>query len=286
MAIDSHVRTGIDPRVQPAPVIENEIPNYRALLPWAIGSLAAGLLSILAFAHPIFLIAAGLAVVFGAVALARLRKQPDLYTGEGLAKTGIVLGLACGISSVTMGTVQSLLLNRRAEEFVKYNLVDVLNKGDVDAALWYRLEPTTRGSMSPEQVRKSFEDAQAQDPMMRGAELGPVSQLAKLLTEGKADLEFVRIERLSWEGTTPVILALLKFTGAADNHNDSEEGHAGPEHTAPGGTQYAAVVLKNNRDGRREEWWVEKYLFPYKPNSYVEEFKPVDDGHGHGGHGH
>lgn len=283
MSIDSHTRPDAAVKAAAAPVIENEIPSYRALSPLAVTALISGLVSMLSFAHPMFLGAAVLAVIFGVLALRKIKRQPDLFTGEGLATAGVVLGLVCGLSSVTYSAVQRLLMNRRAEMFVRNNILDTLKKGDVDAALWYRLQPTARGNMSPEQVRKQFETpGQRPDPMMQMSEIGPINQIAKLLARPNADLRLVRIEQLDWEGVTPVALALLEINAPPDEAEEKAHEGANHDHAHDHGPKFGAILIKSDRDGREEDWWVDRYIYPYTPNSYVAEVKPVDDGHGHG----
>lgn len=276
VAIESRASTSTER--SPETVIENEIPTYRALSPWAVGSLVAGLVSILSFAEPTFLLAAIAAVLFGSRALVKLRQQPDLFTGKGLAQAGMVLGLVCGLSSVTMGYVQRMLLNRRAEAFVQGDLIKVLKDGDVDAALWYRLEPETRGSMSPEQVRQTFVNPKSPDPLLLNSEMTPVRRICDAVGKEGAELRFARIERTDWDGVTPIVLGVLEIISP---EHEEPEGNAQEHADHKHGPQYAAVILKSKRDGSRESWWVDKYIFPYRPNTYVEEMKPVDDGHGH-----
>ena len=56
--------------------------------------------------------------------------------------------------------------------------------------------------------------------------------------------------------------------------------------TYPNKEQLALVIMHGQPSTRRFEWTVETVKFPYKPDSYVREEKPVDDGHGHGSGGH
>ncbi len=108
----------IDPQAPPAPgrpsssvaAIENEIPTYRAVSTLAVASLLFGLISGLAFADFNFLVAAALAVGVGALALRKIRRQPDVLTGSGFAQAGIILGLAFALSSVTYTFVQNKLI--------------------------------------------------------------------------------------------------------------------------------------------------------------------------------
>ncbi len=93
MATDQKTSTlNIDAESPDSP-IENELPTYRAISNRAIFSLVFGAMAIFCFAHPIFYVAAVLAVVLGVLAHRAIREYPDMLTGHGLANAGIALGL-------------------------------------------------------------------------------------------------------------------------------------------------------------------------------------------------
>ena len=75
------------------PVIENELPAYRALSRMAIASLVFGIGSILTFTSPYFVPLGVLAVVSGMMAQRSIRKLPDVLTGERMANVGVALAL-------------------------------------------------------------------------------------------------------------------------------------------------------------------------------------------------
>jgi hypothetical protein len=58
-----------------------------------IASMVLGIVGVVVPCFWILQIPGVLAVVFGAVALSQLKKQPEKYTGRGMAVAGLVLGL-------------------------------------------------------------------------------------------------------------------------------------------------------------------------------------------------
>ncbi len=271
MAIDPHAPPAVEKAEESSP-IENEIPTYRAISPLAIASLVFGLIAGLSFADPSFLVAAALAISFGIMAELRIRKLPDVLTGRGLAQIGIALGLIFGLSSMTYGYVQQLLVRQRAEAFAKTELVELLNSRDLNGALWYRMQPEARRGMTPEQARKTFEEPGTSNQAFFEMQAGPIIQVLKTLdSDEKAKVEYVGIEQSAFDGLNPVAFVVLRIhpsTQPADSHDDHEK--------------LIGVMIKGTMEGRETSWWVSEYVFPYKRNTYVEKIEPVDDGHGHG----
>ena len=106
MATDQKISTIDTEPVASGPVIENEIPTYRAISARAIFSVAFGVLSACTLAHPFFYVFAILAIGFGIWAHLKIQQFPDMLTGQGLANVGIGLGLVFGLASGTFSTVQ------------------------------------------------------------------------------------------------------------------------------------------------------------------------------------
>jgi hypothetical protein len=281
VAIDSEFSAPQSKAEPLGPAIENELPTYRAIPRSAVTSVVLGVLALLSFVTPAFLIAAVLAVLFGARAAWLIKQQPDLYTGRGFAHAGLILGLVSGLSSVSYGAAQDFLLRRSAEQFLRNSLLPILQEHDLDSAIWYKVPPDTRRGMDPSDARKQLQTSSSgrPDPLAFESQAGPVAKLCRHLeAEPGARVELDRIEATRFDGNTPVILALLRIRWPHEHEHDPAK------YDQPG--DYAAVVLKNKRDGRKLLWWVQDYVYPYQPNTYVEPAKPIDDGHGHGGHGH
>jgi len=94
--------------------IENELPAYRAISPQAVVALICGLLAILSFANLYFLAFAAAAIGLGLLAERKIRRDPEIWTGRGLAHAGAALGLVFGLSAVTSEVVQGYLRSRSA----------------------------------------------------------------------------------------------------------------------------------------------------------------------------
>jgi hypothetical protein len=90
---------------------------------------------------------------------------------------------------------------------------------------------------------------------------------AHIADEG-AKLHFLKIEKSGKDKMDYYATALFEL------HQPT-----GKEH--PEGEEFALAVLKGWNANRKYEWWVENFVFPYKPDSFTPAPKPVDDGHGH-----
>src|SRR5262249_3478299 len=139
----------------PVSAIENQIPTYRAISPEAVVSLICGVLAILSFAHWSFLICAVAAIVLGVRADRKIVRLSDVLTGRGLAQAGIALGLAFGLSAITLTVVQDWILARAASKFGRL-YETVLAKGTLEDNLWYGQPPQARTGKTPEQIAKEL----------------------------------------------------------------------------------------------------------------------------------
>lgn len=275
MAIDPQAPPGPEPAEAYVSPIENELPTYRAISPLAVGSLVFGLIGVFAFADLKFVVSSALAILLGGLALWRIGKQSDVLTGAGLARAGLALGLIFGLSSLTISYTQSFLLSRRAEMFIKTELVPVLNSRNLDECLWFRLSPTERRGLSPKQVRSKFSDPAHPDPMSFEMAAGPIVPVVKVLeAQPQAKVVFDRIERTTYDGIIPVVQARLTIQGyQPDPKNAASDDPA---------KSSIGLVLKKQGDGKDVSWWVQEYLYPYKADSYEPKIKSIEEEHGHG----
>jgi hypothetical protein len=292
VAIDPHAPAAEPTATAPAAsAIENELPTYRAISPLAVGSLVLGVAGLLAFADLVWLVAPVLAIVAGALALGRIRKQPEVLTGRGFAQAGIALGLITGLSSVTIDYTQRMLTSRAAENYVKQTIVPRLNARDLDGALWLKTHPDQRRGMTPQQVMEMYRQRNEADPMAFQSVAGPVVALNKILeVQPQARIVFDRIEHTDFDGMTPVAIVLMKVENLKDLHDLPK----GTEGAAPNplrgtgidpddpGLHYVGVSIKAVGNAGNQSWWVEDYKYPCMPASLKLKEKPIDDGHGHG----
>ena len=270
---------------------DNEISSYRAVSGSAVLAILLGVLSALSFANNWFWMASAGAVVLGILALRAIQRQPEALTGGKMARAGMVLGLVFGISSAVWGYVDNFVLSQRAQTFFQNRLLPVLNERDVNAAIYYREEPEARAGVTPEELRSRIDRKMGvNDPSMFEAQAGPIVKLNRHLELQKdAVLKFRAIEKTGAEGVTPVALGLVEIVWPSEpehahsheeGHEESEEEKAHELFLKERGN-FMGVYMKNRRDGRRDSWWVDTYVYPYTPKSFVPSTKPLDDGHGH-----
>jgi len=254
-------------------VIENELPAYRAISRLAVLSLICGFLALFSFAHWFFYSFAILAILVGIAANVAIKRYSDILTGSGFASAGIALGLIFGLASGTITTVQSYVRDREAEKFAK-KLAESLKAPNAGEAMWWSLYPDMRKDKTPAQYLHEVEGKQGKERMMIDQKMGPLSKIRSRLTAATGeDIHFLKIETSGVDdgrGLEIGIFALAVF---------ELEGPGSKEF--PAKQQLAAALIKARTKGQQYEWWVENFLFPYQPSTFVPADKPVDDGHGH-----
>lgn len=249
--------------------IENELPTYRAISPRAVLSLLCGFLSLFCIAHWVFYIFAVLAIELGFMADWNIKRYPDMLTGRGLAQAGAALGLVFGLGTFTMSFVQGLVRTRNAESFARY-YVEVAKTRTLADMMWLGVHPSSRASVSPEEVMNKMSANKKQDAAVYDMKTAPLRNLKKRLNSKDQDIHFVRLEKEGIDGLTSIALALFEVDGP-------------PTKDFPEKEEYALVVLKGTtQGGKGYEWWVEDVAYPYKPQTAGLPEKAVDDGHGHG----
>jgi hypothetical protein len=173
------------------------------------------------------------------------------------------------------------MVKRGAAEFTRNQILPVLEARDVDSALWWRERPASRAGMSPDDVRKRISDPnQAQSGAMFEVIAGPIVTLINELKEHPgANVAFERVDHAGVDGLTPFAVAVVRIYWREDHdeHEDGQKHEESHEHRG----DFAAVLLKMEREGKREHWWVEDYVYPYTAATYKVKERPVDDGHGH-----
>jgi Domain of unknown function (DUF4190) len=278
VATDQRTSTPLPGAAPAGPVIENELPTYRAISKQAIFSLGCGVIAVCSFAHPGFYAFSFLAVGLGILAQRAIRRYPDMLTGRGLATAGIAMGLAFGLSCGTLTTVQYFVRKRQAAEFAK-TYAKVLKAPSLGDVLWYNSHPDIRKEKTGAQLLQEHESRPKERRMME-ANMGQLAQLIalrnRLAASDSEEIRFVEIEHVGDEeghGLEMQIFATALF-----------EVHGPGNKDFPEKTQYALAVLKA-RPGREYEWWTQSVQFPYKPRSFVAPEAPVGDGHSHAGDG-
>jgi hypothetical protein len=250
----------------PVSAIENEIPTYRAISPGAVVSLICGVLAVLSFANWGFLLFAAAAIVIGVLADRKIVRLSDVLTGRGIAQAGIALGLSFGLAAITTSVVQSWLRLRAAETFAK-RYETVLNKGTIEDAAWWGQAPHIRKGKTPQDLYAEMKKPGPGGSML-DMTLGPLNKLKAQLSDGKADIDFVKVEQHGRDQLDAYAAALYEL-------------HPHGSNSIPEGEQFALALLRGRPTDKAYEWFVENLEYPYKPSSYRPVSKPVDDGHGH-----
>lgn len=125
--------------------------SYRALQPWAVTSVAVGVMSAFSFIHWIFLILAALAALAGWVGLRKIAANRDMYSGERIAQCGLAMGLFFGLGALTNMGMTHMLIYRDGKRTVEI-FADTLRKGDLPRAFWLTMpQALVRGLDDPAQ---------------------------------------------------------------------------------------------------------------------------------------
>lgn len=257
------------------PLDNLELESYRAVHPLAVGALLFGVISLLCFVDPwTFGLAAVLAVVMGLSALARIRKDADIYTGSQLARIGLTMGVICGLSSLTNDYISKYMRERSASQFAR-DYVEILKTGDLDQAVFYRLGAGSfRRNNDPKKAIANLK-ASAKGAGMDPYETlsGPIVQIQQALkTASKENLRFDAVETSAMDGTLPVVMVRLAIAGYDARANNNQGAKSERE-------SYILLQLKAETKGGDYDWWVSDVVYPYTPRSAF--FQATVDTHGH-----
>ena len=250
------------------PVIENEIPAYRAISARAVGSLILGLCSVFCFTSLWFLLLVAASILFGWAAIRAIRRLPDIITGTGLAKTGIGLSVVFGITAITQVIVQDVMLAYEATQFTKM-YVDVLKTQNVATAAWYLQSPEYRKERTPEVVVEEMK--KQKNPSSGDVFASSTAEIRAILDRLKGpnqEIHYGGIETKLVDGLTQYANVLVELDGPTT-----------PEH--PETEQFALLQIIKVPGGGSLDWKVREIKFPYKPASAALMTEKKDDGHGH-----
>ncbi len=242
----------------------DDLPTYRALSNRAIAGLVLGLVSALSIASLWFLVAAVGAILLGWQALRLIAKYPDVYTGAGLARAGIGLGIVCGLGSATIVGTQSFILNNEAKKFSRHFAQELKTK-DFPTLMWYRVSPAARQGKTGEEVTREAQ-ASAREGGIYETEFGPMKVCSDKIREGEMDVELVSIEQSGLDGLTPYAYAILEV----HSHKTPSEQPF-----------FLLLALKADVKDGRYDWWVERFVYPYTRGTMAAPTPKIDDGHNH-----
>ena len=262
MATDPSAAPGTAPTWSSS-AIENELPTYRAISLWAVGSLVLGVISGVTFASLGFLVASALAIATGAFALRTIRREPDRYTGAGLANVGIALGLMTGLAAPTYTVVQRTIIGRQANAYAEA-LCEAMREGGFPQALWYSSVPTARQQATADQMVEELQAQSESEPMPNPRVVALRAITDRLESSDEQHIHVEGIENRGYDGITPFAGILLRIDG--------------PNPAGVPTTEFAMLLVKGIDSDAHREWFVEEIQYPYERGS---ETQVVESAHGH-----
>ncbi|CAN5913547.1 hypothetical protein BH23PLA1_BH23PLA1_12290 [soil metagenome] len=254
MAIDPNAPTQTSQGDTP---FENEIPEYRAISGGAVFSLLLGLIAILSFVNPYFLLAAFAAVLFGALALRKIRRNAKILTGAGLANVGIALGLIFGLAAGTFTAVQTVLIGQQATGFAE-EFARSIEAKDFAGAVSLQVPPSMRQGKTSAQViedmqQQSIEDFES-DPRVT-----TIRQILDRLDHPEQYLHVLGIETKGFDGLTPFAYVVLYLHGPPVNERPANE--------------YVMIEVRGEKQSGSNQWWVQTVTYPYEVGSAAMEVR-------------
>lgn len=253
----SESTTPARPLAADLPVIENEVPAYRALSRAAIASLVFGMASIFSFVSIYFVALGVLAIAFGVAAQRNIRRLPDVLTGSRMANAGTGLGLMFSLAALTIAGVQLWIVDRDSARFMR-EYVDALKSGVVDRPLYFENHPEGRKGKSPEEMAKSVRDSMRAQSMF-DSQTQPIRDIQRRLASSPGQtIEVAR--RIGYEVSGMDVYTKYLLTLKGPKNQDFPEE-----------TQYATVVLQGFPHGRTYAWQVRGIKFPVTQ----DEFRPT-----------
>jgi hypothetical protein len=236
-----------------SPIIDNEMPAYRAVQPLAIMSFIAGAASVLSFTSPYFVLFGVLGLILGLLALRTIARLPEIYTGEKIANAGIGLGLLFSLSALTITFVQGWLVERDAAKFAREYVV-VLRDKSFEDALFLETPPANRKGHDAQGFVEEMKKG-SRNPGMFEEQTKSLAAMKNRLKGPSQTIEFHGIVGHNGQALDVYANALLVFKGPKSASYPEE-------------TQHAELVLHGTPLGSgRYDWWVEKIVFPLSPKN-------------------
>jgi len=252
------------------PIIENELPAYRAISTAAVLSLVTGVGSVFCYADLWFLLLAAAAVLLGLSALKSIRRYPDVLTGSAIAKVGIGIALLFAATAITRLASTDVYLRIDAGRFAKF-YATVIKDEPVSVALFYSQPPLYRKEKTPDDMIEEMKKARSPAaPDAYEEKAAPIVLMKKRLAGNGEAIRYDSIETRLIDGLTTYANALLILEGPGSAEFPEKE-------------QHALISMVKGSDGGKLDWVVSDVKFPYKPKSApLTVQKKDDDGHGHG----
>lgn len=288
---------------------ENELSGYKAVSGGAIFSAIMGFASLLMFVDMNFFFIPLLAILFGFLALRRIKRFPDVYTGLKLAQAGIGLAVIFTLVSFSIGFAFQYTLNSEARAYAN-SLVEVLGTRKAEEIFFLKIPESQRTDLTPEKLIAQKLESGPEGKMGLDTDLKPLKQLVLDRDAPGAKVSFDQIEMADYDKLTPYAFLRYSVSGGAvahehkkgdghdhkdgDGHDHKDDGHghvdANGDEQLPGGPsatatdsepQYLMIQIKAEKHEGRNSWYISEILYPYKKDSAKPKAEKVDDGHGH-----
>lgn len=295
---------------------ENELSGYKAINGAAIFSIVMGVASLLMFVDTNFFFVPLLAVVFGALALRRIKKFPEVYTGLKMAQAGIGLSVLFSLVAFSIGFAYQFNLNKDAQAYAD-SLADVIKSRRPEELLFLKVPESQRGDLTPDKLIAQRMEGGVEGKMSVETDLKPLKQIVADRESPGASLAFDQIELAGYDKLTPFAFLRYSISGGSAPHehkegeahdhkegdgHDHKEGEAhvhkdgdghehkegdGHDHSAPTATasstepKYLMIQIKGEKHKGKNAWYISDIVYPYKKGTATPKVEAVDDGHGH-----
>lgn len=297
--------------------LENELSGYKAINGAAIFSAIMGVVSLLMFVDTNFFFVPLLAIVFGILALRRIKRFPDVYTGLKMAQAGIGLAVIFSLVAFSIGFAYQFTLNSDAKSYAN-SLAEVIKTRRPEELLFLKVPESQRGDLTPDKLVAQRLEGGVEGKMSVETDLKPLKQIVADREAPGATVAFDQIELAGYDKLTP--FAFLRYSisggtaaphehkeGEAHDHKDGDghehkegdghdhkdgDGHEhkegdGHDHDAPvasvtsGEPKYLMIQIKGEKHKGKNAWYISDIVYPYKKGTATPKVEAVDDGHGH-----
>jgi len=227
---------------------ELALAQYRAISRTAVVSLALGVASFLALATPALWIVPLAAIVCGIAALIQIRSNPQSYSGQSTATTGLALGLFFLALAPTRIAVHDWIVRSRAEAFAQA-WAKLVAEGELNRAHQFAMPPRIRQLDRPSLERYYEMSEQARQERDAFFSNEPINQLVLFGSQGQLELVKTLAVVKSSNRTYVDQLFLLKY----------RQGDPGVEKSVP--LRIVTNRHENTQSGQ-VDWQVDRILKP------------------------
>ncbi|MDX2039294.1 MAG: DUF4190 domain-containing protein [Isosphaeraceae bacterium] len=226
----------------------DELPTYKSVVPSAVVAPICGGLSVLSFTSLYFVAFSVLAVIFGLLALRKIKRFPERSTGEKLAQAGIGLGVVFMLASLTITGTQWLLRVKSASDFAK-QYASLIAAKTPEEILYFHATPEGREGKDAATVMNEMKQS-TPNPDFFLSLTKPLQEVQDLVKAKGVPVEFDGIEADGPDGLRVFALARLKFE-------------------ADGGPKYILLRMNGRTHKGGMAWMVDEFRYPYRSNAGI-----------------